>query len=73
MSGEKPAALEFEEPEESVIFVMDYFWSIRSASVDKITYNDLKAFQDCMNIHLCSWQCEAIIKIDNIYAGSVYG
>jgi len=73
MSGEKPQKLEFEEPEESIIFMLDYYWSLKSASLEKITYNDLKAFQDCMSINLCSWQCEALLKIDNIYAGSMYG
>lgn len=73
MTRKKPEELEFKEPDKSISHVLDYFYEIKNCKGEKITYSELKSYQDVMNVRLAPWQCETIMKIDSIFESSVYG
>ena len=64
MSKIKPKKLEFNDPDEDIIYMLDYYYRLKRTCEGKITYTELKCFQELMLIDLCAWQCEAIMQID---------
>jgi hypothetical protein len=73
MTKNKPAELDIDEPDSEVLHVLSYYYDLKKTAGEKITYTELKSFMEVMSIDLCSWQCDTIMKIDNIFEGSVHG
>ncbi len=67
----KPKELEFPEYDATVSHILDYFWRIKAGQGQLITYQEIKAFSELLNIDLRSWQIETIIKIDRVFESAV--
>lgn len=65
MSGRKPDQLCFDEPDESIIYLLGYYYEIKRGEV--LTYTEIKNFCDIMALNLAAWEVRALIMIDNIY------
>lgn len=71
MSGRKPKELEYEKPDETIEYLLGYFYQIKRGM--PITYTELKNYCEMMSVDLCSWECGVIMSIDSIFENSVNG
>ena len=67
MTRKKPKELDFPDYDQSVSHLIDLFYDLKESHGKKISYTEIKNFQDLMNIDLASWQVEAIKKIDDLF------
>ena len=68
-----PKELQLPEVDSSMLHLIDYYYDIKKQRGEKITYTELKSFQQLMNISLSAWQVECIMNIDSIYEGVNHG
>jgi len=67
MTGITPQELDFVLPVDDVCYLLEYFYSVKTAKGEKITYTELKAFSEMNCINLDSFEVSAIMLIDRIF------
>lgn len=73
MTKKTPSELILPELDVTVVHLLDCFYDVKTAAGEKITYNELKSYQQLMCVHLSAWQVEVIMTIDSIFEGAVHG
>lgn len=70
MSGKTPEALQIDEPDESIAYVLDIFYQLKRSKGQKITFSEIQAYCSMMACKLVSWEIEVIMKIDDLFETS---
>jgi len=71
MTGRKPKELEYSEPEETIEYLLAYFYQLKRGA--PITYTELKNYCEMMSVDLSGWECSVIMSIDAIFENSING
>jgi len=61
--------LEELKPDPTILYILDSFYDLKTG--EKITYSEIKAYCDLMQIDLEPEEIEAILKIERIYNSSL--
>jgi len=72
-SGIRPPELDFEEPCETINYILDHFWRLKTASGVKISYTEIHHYSQLIRIDLCSFEVELIMYIDTLFENKVNG
>ena len=63
--------LDYPEPHEDAIYLLNHFYSVKRSAGVKIEYTELKHYSDLLALDLQPFEVEVIIRIDNIFEVSV--
>jgi len=65
MTGKKPKELDYKEPDPSICYLVNHFYSIKKQKGIKISYTEIAAYNDLMCCDFEAWEIETIMNIDN--------
>lgn len=65
--------LDYPEPDESIRYILDYFYRLRESCKGKISFVELQAFSQMLHLNLCAWECDIIMQLDSILEGALSG
>jgi len=69
----KVPELDYEEPNEDAVYLLEYFYSVKQAKGKKISYTELNNFSSMLDLSLSPFEVDIIMMIDRIFEGSVHG
>lgn len=73
MSGEIPEELNFPDPDQDYIYILESFWKVKKAAGENISYTELKNYMDLMKANFTAFEVNLIMQIDSIFEGAIHG
>lgn len=65
--------LDYPEPHEDAIYLLDHFYSLKTGAGARISYTEIKSYSEMMAINLQPFEVEIITGIDRIFDRSIRG
>ena len=65
--------LNYPEPHDDAIYLLDHFYILKSGVGDRISYTEIKSYSEMMAINLQPFEVEIITGIDRIFDRSIGG